>query len=102
MRDPIRIKEAVNVWDPRRGDLNVTLVPPANLGAQPEHLHGRTGARADDIKRVFDVQSARALAQLVGRTPSGARPDQPSKLACANSQLHSAQKLSMYLGRRFW
>ncbi|HET7464528.1 MAG TPA: S8 family serine peptidase [Longimicrobium sp.] len=53
------------------GDLVVTLVPPPGSGIPPVVLHDRQGGSTDNLRRTYDALSTPALANAVGKVPTG-------------------------------
>ncbi|WP_216903807.1 S8 family serine peptidase [Synechococcus sp. CCY 9618] len=53
------------------GDLILTLLPPAAMGAGPIVLHDRAGGGTDNIKDTYDAINRPALGSLEGRDPTG-------------------------------
>jgi subtilisin family serine protease len=54
-----------------RGDLIVTLKPPAAMGAANVVLHNRAGGAADNVKAAYAASNVPALGALNGKSPAG-------------------------------
>lgn len=54
------------------GDLEITLKPPANLGATNLVLHNRKGGATRNLKQVFDENTLPALSTFKGKSIQGA------------------------------
>jgi subtilisin-like proprotein convertase family protein len=65
------IKVAVDLDHTYIGDLVLTLIPPAAMGAAPVVLHDRAGSSTDNIKTTYDEVNKPALSSLKGKDPSG-------------------------------
>lgn len=65
------MKVTVDIDHTYRGDLVVTLIPPAAMGAQKVVLHNRAGGAADNLKMVYAATNVPALAGLNGKLPAG-------------------------------
>jgi subtilisin family serine protease/subtilisin-like proprotein convertase family protein len=65
------IKVTVDIDHTYRGDLVVTLIPPASMGAANVVLHNRAGGAADNIKMTYAASGLPALAALNGKSPAG-------------------------------
>lgn len=61
----------VDIEHTYRGDLVVTLKPPATSGIGNIVLHNRQGGGADHLKRSYDVASTPALAAVANKSPKG-------------------------------
>ncbi|NJM27442.1 MAG: S8 family serine peptidase [Pseudanabaena sp. RU_4_16] len=53
------------------GDLEITLVPPASLGAEKLVLHNRKGGATRNLKQVFDENTLPALSTFKGKSIQG-------------------------------
>lgn len=53
------------------GDLVITVIPPASLGAGRIRLHNRTGGSTRNLKKTYDAAMVPALAALQNRNCSG-------------------------------
>lgn len=65
------MKVTVDIDHTYRGDLVVTLIPPASMGAVNVVLHNRAGGAADNIKMTYAASNVPALASLNGKSPAG-------------------------------
>lgn len=65
------LKVWVDIEHTYRGDLIVTLKPPAASGIGDIVLHNRQGGAADHIKQTYDVANTPALASVAGKSPQG-------------------------------
>lgn len=65
------LKVTVDIDHTYRGDLVVTLKPPAAMGAPNAVLHSRAGGAADNIKMTYAASNLPALAALNGKSPQG-------------------------------
>jgi len=62
---------AVDIQHTFIGDLIVTLIPPAGLGAGEIVLHNRAGGSTKNLKKTYDAASTPALAMLAGKSANG-------------------------------
>ena len=65
------MKVTVDIDHTYRGDLIVTLKPPAAMGAAAVVLHNRAGGSADNIKMTYAASNVPALVALNGKSPAG-------------------------------
>ncbi|MEP7147953.1 MAG: S8 family serine peptidase [Acidobacteriota bacterium] len=65
------VKVSVDIEHTYRGDLVVTLRPPAAAGVAPIVLHNREGGAADNIKKTYDEVNAPGLVALKNKSPKG-------------------------------
>ncbi|RMG63858.1 MAG: peptidase S8 [Chloroflexi bacterium] len=65
------LKVWVDIEHTYRGDLVVTLKPPAASGIGDIVLHNRQGGAANHIKQTYDAANTPALASVAGKSPSG-------------------------------
>jgi subtilisin family serine protease len=65
------IKVTVDIDHTYRGDLIVSLKPPASTGAANVVLHNRAGGAADNLKMTYAATNVPALGALNGKSPAG-------------------------------
>lgn len=65
------MKVTVDIDHTYRGDLIVTLKPPASMGAANVVLHNRAGGAADNLKMAYAATNVPSLATLNGKSPAG-------------------------------
>ena len=65
------IKVSVDIEHTFRGDLVVSVRPPAATGVSPVILHNREGGGADNLKKTYDEVNAPGLVALKNKSPKG-------------------------------
>ena len=65
------IKVSVDIEHTYRGDLVVSVRPPAATGVSPVVLHNREGSAADNLKKTYDEVNAPGLVALKNKSPKG-------------------------------
>jgi subtilisin family serine protease len=66
------LKATVDIEHTYIGDLVVTLIPPAAMGAAPVVLHQRAGGNTDNLRRGYDTAGVPGLAAFQGKSAQGA------------------------------
>lgn len=65
------IKVSIDIEHTYRGDLVVSVKPPAALSLQPIVLHDREGGSFDNLKKTYDEVNAPGLVALKNKSPKG-------------------------------
>lgn len=65
------IKVSVDIEHTYRGDLVVSIKPPANLAVAPIVLHDREGGSFDNLRKTYDEVNAPGLVALKNKNPKG-------------------------------
>ncbi|HEX6127245.1 MAG TPA: S8 family serine peptidase, partial [Pyrinomonadaceae bacterium] len=65
------IKVSVDIEHTYRGDLVVSVHPPAATGVSPVVLHNREGGSFDNLKKTYDEVNAPGLVALKNKSPKG-------------------------------
>jgi subtilisin-like proprotein convertase family protein len=67
----VDVRVSVDIEHTYIGDLVVTVIPPAAMGADPVVLHRRTGGRTVNLRRIYDGVVTPALLAYAGKSPKG-------------------------------